>query len=68
MEKFRLIRPTLEYKIQAIEYIQELYDYNSLINGVGGLDRYLENYEEWLEKLEQDRTRQATAERIWKIH
>lgn len=64
MEKFRLVRPTLEYKNQAIEYIEELKKNNSSINGVGGLDRYLENYEGWLEKLEEDRNRQATEAKV----
>lgn len=64
MEKFKLIRPSLEYKKQAIEYIQEQNEYNSPINGVGGLNRYLEDYEGWLEKLEEDRNRQITEERL----
>ena len=64
MEKFKLIRPSLEYKKQAIEYIQEQNEYNSPINGVGGLDRYLENYEGWLKKLEEDRNRPTTEERV----
>lgn len=64
MEKFKLIRPNLEYKNQAIEYINELYEYNSPINGVGGLSRYLDNYEGWLEKLEQDRTSIITEDRV----
>lgn len=64
MEKFRLVTPTLEYKNQAIEYMKELYEYNSSINGVGGLDRYLENYEGWLEKLEEDRNRPVSEEKV----
>ncbi|MGN1338050.1 MAG: hypothetical protein ACI4WW_06215 [Candidatus Coprovivens sp.] len=46
----KLIEPTIEYKEKAIEYIEEFYKYNSPINGTGGLDRYLDNYEEWLKK------------------
>lgn len=64
MEKFKLVQPSLEYKKQAIEYIQEQNEYNSPINGVGGLNRYLEDYEGWLEKLEEDRNRQITEERV----
>ena len=64
MEKFKLIRPSLEHKKQAIEYIQEQNEYNSPINGVGGLNRYLEDYEGWLEKLEEDRNRTITEERV----
>lgn len=64
MEKFKLIKPTLEYKKQAIEYIQEQNQYNSPINGVGGLDRYLDNYEGWLQKLEEDRKNKVTEDRV----
>lgn len=64
MERFKLIKPTLEYKNEAIQYIQEQYEYNSSINGAGGLDRYLENYEGWLQKLEEDRNRPVTKERV----
>ena len=56
MEKLKLVKPTIEYKSQAKEYIDEFYKYNSRINGVGGLDRFLKNstYEEWLLKIEND--------------
>ena len=48
---FELVKPTMEYKEKAIEFINEFYEYNSEINGVGGLYRYLDDYEGWLEKL-----------------
>lgn len=64
MEQFRLIKPTLEYKDQAIEYIKEHNEYESEINGVGGLNRYLENYEGWLDKLEKHRNYEVTEENV----
>ena len=64
MGKLRLIKPTLEYKNQAIEYIKEHNEYASEIHGVAGLDRYLENYEEWLKKLENYRNLKATEEKV----
>ena len=63
MGKLRLIKPTLEYKNQAIEYIKEHNEYASEIHGVAGLDRYLENYEEWLKKLENYRNLKACTKR-----
>lgn len=48
--------PSLARKKDAIEYIEEHYAYQSNINGCGGLDHYLSNYEEWLLKLEKDQT------------
>ena len=64
MEKLELIQPNKSYEKQAIEYIQEFYKYNSNINGVGGLYRYLDNYDAWLKKLEEDRTRKMTEEKV----
>lgn len=51
MEKFYLELPSLERKEDAIEYINEFYEYNSQIHGTGGLDRKLKkgiSYEEWM--------------------
>ena len=53
MEKYILIKPTLEYKQDAIAYIKECIHCNSEIHGAGGLKRYLDNYEAWLEKLDK---------------
>lgn len=55
MEQLELVKPNIEYKQQAIEYINEFYKYRSEINGVGGLHRFLDNYEDWLIKLDEDR-------------
>ncbi len=52
---FKYVVPTIEYKEKALEYIQEFYQYHSPINGVGGLHKYLEDYEGWLKKLEEDK-------------
>lgn len=64
MEKFKFVTPTLEYKEAAIDYINEFYQYNSQINGVGGLYRYLEDYPGWLKKLEEDKNRIPTKEKV----
>ena len=55
MEKFYLERPSLKRKDEAIEYINEFIRYNSEIHGVGGLNKYLDNYEQWLEHLDNMR-------------
>ena len=64
MERLYHVEPSIEYKDQAIEYIQEFYKYNSEINGTGGLQRYLDNYEDWLLKLEADRNRIPNEEKV----
>lgn len=64
MEQLRLVRPSLEYKEQGLDYIQEFYEYNSNINGVGGLDRYLNDYEGWLVKLRNDEVMIPSEERV----
>lgn len=52
----RLVFPSLLYKEQAIQFINEFKEYKSDINGVGALDSYLDNstYEEWLKKVYAD--------------
>lgn len=57
MEKFYLEQPSLYRKIEAIEYINEFIKYNSAIHGVGSLNKYLDNYESWLEQLKNNRER-----------
>ena len=64
MEKFKFVVPTIEGKKKAIDFINEFYKYNSNINGTGGLQRYLDNYEGWLEKLEEDYNRQPSEEKV----
>lgn len=66
MERLKLVKPTIEYKEKAIQYINEFYEYNSNINGVGGLARFLKNstYEEWLNKINDDEKREVTEEKV----
>lgn len=54
---FRLVKPEIIHKEEAIIYINELLQNKSPIHGTGFLDRYLENYtyEEWLNEIKQQR-------------
>lgn len=52
MEHLKHVWPSMEYKDDSINYIKEHYECNSQIHGVSGLNRYLDDYEGWLEKLE----------------
>ena len=53
--KFKLVRPTIEYKKKAIKYIKEHKRYRSPINGSSMLYSYLKDYEGWLEKIEKEK-------------
>lgn len=64
MEKFYYEVPSINRKEEAIDYIKEFYKFNSDINGTGGLQRFLDNYEGWLEKLQEDYTRIANKEKV----
>ncbi len=64
MEHLRHVVPSMEYMEQGIDYIQEHIDVGSSINGSGGLHRYLDNYQGWLEKLENDRMCIPNEERV----
>lgn len=57
-------KPSLKRKDDAIDYINEFYKYNSKINGVGNLHRYLDNYEGWLRKLELEEKIDPTEELV----
>ena len=52
MIKLKLIKPTLEYKKQVLETVQEFFDNDSNLYWVSGLKRYLDDYEWWLELVD----------------
>lgn len=62
--ELRLEVPSLRRKEEAIDYIREFQKYGSDTNGVGGLSRYLDDYEGWLEKLEKDYVRVPSEEHV----
>ena len=66
MEKFYFEIPGIERKKDAAEYIREFREYQSEINGTGGLDRFVDSgdYEGWLEKLSMDYTRIPDEKRV----
>jgi predicted acetyltransferase len=55
-EKMNLVFPTMEYETQAKDFIAEFYEYDSEINGTGGLVPYLEkeDYSGWVKKILAD--------------
>ena len=50
-----LVEPSKKYEKKAIEYIEEHHIYFSDINGSGSLDRYYNDYDAWLNKLDEDK-------------
>ena len=64
MEKLYFEKPSIDRKEQAIEFIKEFREYGSEINGAGGLHRFLDNYEGWLEKLNEDYVREPNEEKV----
>ena len=56
--------PGIARKNDALEYIKEHILHGSDINGSGGLDRYTDDYEGWLDKLEKDYTTIPSEERV----
>ena len=48
MEKFYLEAPGVSRKEEAIAYIREFREYGSQINGAGGLNHFLTDYDGWL--------------------
>ena len=64
MERFYLEVPDIKRKEDAIAFVDEFYEYGSLLNGTGGLVRYRYEYEKWLEKLQADCIRIADEEKV----
>ena len=52
-ESFYLEEPTIKRKQEVIELIKEFKDYNSEVAGSSFLDKKINNYENWLEFLEE---------------
>ena len=67
MEKLKYEIPSIERKEDALDYIKEHYKYNSNINGSGGIQKYLDDYEGWLKKLEEDYNTIPNEEKVPKI-
>ncbi len=64
MEKLRLVRPEKKHEKQAMEYLEEFFANGSKAHGAGGLDRYKDDYDGWLEKLAADRVQVPNEERV----
>ena len=55
MEKFYLEEPSMERKEEALEYIKEILDNNkSETDGTNKLKYYIDDYEDWVMKVEND--------------
>jgi len=50
----KLVFPNIRYKEKAIDFIKEMREHGSEINGTGGLDRFLteSDYESWLRQCD----------------
>ncbi len=64
MEKFYFEVPGAARKEDALAFIREFHEYGSDIHGAGGLSRYLDDYEGWLEKLNADYTQEPNEEKV----
>lgn len=64
MERLYYEVPGISRKADATAFINEFLAYDSEINGTGGLDRYLDDYEGWLEKLQADYVREPSEEKV----
>lgn len=64
MERFALEVPGPERKEDALAFLREFLAAGSDINGTGGLQRYPDRYEDWLEKLKEDGAREPNEEKV----
>lgn len=67
MEKFYLEEPSILRKDEAIDYINEHLEYNSAINGSGGLNKFINknicDYEGWIAYLENMKDKEYAYKR-----
>ena len=64
MERLYHVIPDNTYRSQALDYIEEHHRYNSNINGCGGLNHYVHDYDAWLQHLEQYRNCDPNENRV----
>ena len=64
MSRLMLVEPSLEYMNDALDYIKECLASEGYCNGVGGLNRYIDDYIGWLEYLEYCRNYVKDEERV----
>ncbi len=64
MKQFYLEAPNINRKEDAIAYIKEFYKYKSAIQGTGGLQKFLDNYEGWLKQLQENCTIVPNEKRV----
>lgn len=64
MDRLGYVRPGPAHREQAWEYIEEFLACGSNINGAGGLQKYLEDYPGWLDRLEVARRQVPTEEAL----
>ena len=62
-ERFKLEFPTKNREQDAMDFLHEFAEANTVIHGSGGLD-YVASYDEWLKKLEEDWVRKPTEQRV----
>ena len=63
MEKFYLEAPGIGRKEEAVAYIREFQEHGSQINGAGGLNHFLTDYEGWLRMTAERAVAEPTEER-----
>ena len=64
MDRLKFESPAMAREKDALEYIEEFYNNGSEINGTGGLQRYMDNYSGWIEKINEDSNKEPDEERV----
>ncbi len=64
MERFKLEFPTKAREADAMDFLREFIEANTVIHGSGSLDLYMDDYDGWLNKLTEDKTRQPGEKRV----
>ena len=64
VERFKLEFPSKAREADAMDLLREFIEVNTVIHGSGGFDLYMDDYDGWLARIEEDRTRKPTEQRV----
>ena len=64
VERFKLEFPTKSREADALDFLHEFMEVNTVIHGSGGFDLYMDDYDGWLAHVAEDKVRKPTEQRV----
>ena len=64
VERFKLEFPSKRREQDAMDFLREFIEANTVVHGSGGFDLYMDNYDGWLNHVKEDVSRTPTEKRV----